>query len=143
VATDYQQRVWKEFQAGNLTRSARDVLLTLATFRGRGGALWPSHATLADRCRCCVRTVQRALEAGRDLCLVTWSERRIRSGWRWLRTSNLYRLLVPLLPVATTGHLGRRGEKKEAKSNWRVDAASLPDLLLARREAMAARLLAG
>ena len=39
--------VWAEFRAGNLTRAGRDVLLTLRTFRGHGGEIHPSHATLA------------------------------------------------------------------------------------------------
>ncbi len=39
-------RVWQEFRAGNLTRAARDVLLTLRTYRGRGGLICPSHVLL-------------------------------------------------------------------------------------------------
>jgi hypothetical protein len=99
--------IWLEFRAGNLTRAHRDVLLCLA---GYGRVAWPSHQTLADRANCCVRTVQRALEAARDLGLVTWVERRVRAGWRWLRTSNRYTLTVP-----TTGQDARRGNKKEIK----------------------------
>jgi Helix-turn-helix domain len=67
------------------------VLLTLHTFRGQGSAAWPSHATLAERARCCTRTVQRALQHAQHLGLVSWAERRVRAGWRWLRTSNLDR----------------------------------------------------
>ena len=107
----WRQRIWREFNAGNLTRSYRDVLLTLA---GYGPRPWPSHETLAARARCCTRTVQRALEAARGLDLVSWAERRIKAGWRWLRTSNIYRLLVPDGPVApATGHK-TRGEVKPA-----------------------------
>jgi hypothetical protein len=51
----WTNRIWTEFHAGNLTSSARDVLLTLATYRGTGGIAWPSHTTLADRAGCCVR----------------------------------------------------------------------------------------
>jgi hypothetical protein len=29
------------------------------------------------------------------LGLVSWAERRVRAGWRWLRTSNAYRLVMP------------------------------------------------
>lgn len=28
---------------------------------------------------------------GVELGLVSWTERRVRAGWRWLRTSNAYR----------------------------------------------------
>jgi DNA-binding transcriptional MocR family regulator len=80
-------RVWAEFRAGNLTRHLRDVLLT---FRGHSGASWPSHATLANRAKCSVKTVQRALKQGDHLGLVSWIERRVRAGWRLLRTSNSY-----------------------------------------------------
>lgn len=143
----WRQRIWREFNAGNLTRSYRDVLLTLA---GYGPRPWPSHETLAARARCCTRTVQRALEAARGLDLVSWAERRIKAGWRWLRTSNIYRLLVPDGPVATTGHKVPGGESKVRKparegSNAALAelmraASRLPDLLALRRTAMEARL---
>ncbi len=153
-AADWTNRVWREFRAENLTRAYRDVLLTLQTFRGAGGLIIPAHATLAERAKCCVRTVQRALAQGARLGLVSWSERRLRAGWRWLRTSNSYRLVVPdgtvqagLRPVwrrrATTGQLGRGGEslkKEEAWEEMRRAASALPDLLAMRRAAMADRL---
>jgi hypothetical protein len=161
-------RVWLEYRAGNLTRAARDVLLTLHTFRGIGGQCWPSHATLAERARCCIRTVQRALAQAQALGLVSWAERRVRAGWRWLRTSNLYRFVVPatsvqleprlcarplrghrigriVLPILTTGHCGRGGEsqrKKEALNELLRAATEAPNLLLARRVAMANRAIA-
>ena len=47
--TPWTSRVWTEFHAGNLTRAARDVLLTLRTYRGYGGLICPGHAALADR----------------------------------------------------------------------------------------------
>ena len=138
--------MWREFHAGNLTRAHRDVLLTLRTFRGTGGVCTPAHATLADRARCSVRTVQRALQRAHGLDLVAWAERRIRAGWRWLRTSNTYRLAVPAQavraigrwPCATTGQHGRGGEsqsKKEALGVMLREAAGLPHLLALRRAA--------
>jgi hypothetical protein len=152
----WSNRIWQEFHAGNLTRGARDVLLTLHTYRGTGGVAWPSHSTLASRARCCVRTVQRALAAAQELGLVTWTERRVRAGWRWLRTSNVYRFLVPTGPVAarpimsgvralsTTGHRVREGEsqvKKEALAAFLAGAAAGPDLLAQRRAVMEQRML--
>ncbi len=152
-ADTWRTRVWQEFKIGNLTRAARDVLLTLATYRGAGGVCWPSHATLAERAGCCVRTVQRALNAARDLGLVDWHERRVRNGWRWLRTSNAYRLTVPaddVAPIArpiwrtkpTTGLNARGGENKKTKEALQVmlaESARLPDLLALRRQAFEAR----
>jgi hypothetical protein len=154
-------RVWAEFHADNLTRAGRDVLLTLHTYRGAGGVAWPSHATLAQRCDCDVRTVQRALQQGQRLDLVSWAERRVRSGWRWLRMSNLYRFISPTGPVqagmravfcrpATTRHFVGGGESlsnqgaqeqgKEGLAEMLRAAASLPDLLAARRRVIEARL---
>ena len=150
--TPWIARVWADYRAGNLTRANRDVLLTLYTFRGAGGQCWPSHATLADRARCCTRTVQRALQQGQHLGLVDWAERRVRAGWRWLQTSNLYRFLTPQAPVqpglrapcrrarATLTDIATgegRGNKKEALEQMRLEAAAAPDLLAMRRVAMA------
>jgi hypothetical protein len=151
----WTNRVWQEFHTGNLTRGARDVLLTLATYRGHGGVAWPSHATLAERARCCVKTVQRALAAAAELGFVSWTERRVRADWRWVRISNVYRFIVPAGPVAakparsgpvsTTGHFARGGEslvKKEAlRQLLAAGAAAGPDLLAARRAQMEKRLL--
>jgi Helix-turn-helix domain len=146
----WTSRVWAEFRAGNLTRAYRDVLLTLHTFRGTGGACWPSHETLADRANCCAKTVQRALQAARELDLVSWAERRVRAGWRWLRTSNLYRFVLPAAPVeprpipTAPALMDKSSEKGRVSKKVALDAmlaaaAGAPDLLLARRVAMAAR----
>jgi DNA-binding transcriptional MocR family regulator len=88
-------RVLLEHRAGNLTPGQKDCLHFLRTFRGRGGRIYPSHETLADRAGHSVSTVQRALQAARALGLVRWAERRVRKGWRWVRTSNAYELIVP------------------------------------------------
>jgi len=151
-------RVWLEFRCGNLTRAYRDALLTLHTYRGHGGLIVPAHATLADRAGCSSRTVQRALVMGRVLGLVSWTERRVRAAWRWLRTSNSYRLETPAEAVqpglrpawprrATTGQNGRGGEIQESKKAAMLDfmreAAGLPDLLAARRGVIEAKLLSG
>jgi DNA-binding transcriptional MocR family regulator len=153
VAT-WSARVWAEFRAENLTRAYRDVLLTLRTFRGPGGIAWPSHETLAERAGCSVRTVQRALAQARLLGLTEWTERRVRAGWRWLRTSNVYTFRQPDAPAApgmrapfpprraTTGQNDRGGEslsKKEALREMMREAAKLPDLLAAAQARFAAR----
>ncbi len=92
--------VWTQFRAGNLTRAFRDVLLTLRTFDGRGG-LYPSHATLASRAACAVRTVQEALRQGRALGLVSWHSGAAR------RTSNRYVLTVPKAAAEAGARLSR------------------------------------
>ncbi len=145
-------------------RAYRDVLLTLHTFRGHGGLCIPSHATLAARAGCCARTVQRALHQAQRLGLVSWVERRVKAAWRWLRSSNSYRLAVPAEEVrtglrpawpcrATSGQSGRGGEserkqeantgRKAAMAEFMQGAAEMPDLLAAPRRVIEARLLNG
>ena len=153
--TSWTTRIWQEFHAGNLTRAARDVLLTLRTYRGHGGLICPSHETLADRANCHASTVWRALQAARDLGLVRWTERRVRAAWRSLRTSNRYTLTQPEAPVMprprTSMQNAGGGEsklKKEAREGSKAAlsamlaaAERLPDLLAARRRAWAAGLV--
>ncbi len=157
-------RVWREFHADNLTRAYRDVLLTLHSYRGHGGLIVPAHATLATRAGCCVKTVQRALHQAQRLGLVSWVERRVKAAWRWLRTSNSYRLDVPAEAVqpgsrsawprcSTTGQFGggeespRKQEadksRKAAVAEFMSEATGLPDLLAQRRHVIEARLLSG
>jgi hypothetical protein len=166
----WKARVWAEFRAGNLTRAYRDVLLTLRSFRGRDGACWPSHETVADRMRGSAKTVWRALQRARELGLVEWAERRIRRGWRWLRTSNAYRMILPDTPVAhrseVLSHCGTKlppatnghsvcGDKQEEKqedarqghhatlAEMVREAGNLPDLLKLRRDRVAKMLAVG
>ena len=157
MPTPWTTRIWREFRAGNLTRAYRDCLLTLHTFRGPGGVAWPAHATLASRAGCKPKTVQRALKQAAALDLVSWVERRVRKGWRWVRTSNLYRFLAPAAPVQsgmrpvfwrrpTTGQDVRGGESGSKKAALRAlleAAQGLPDLLTQRRATMEQRLLTG
>jgi hypothetical protein len=109
----------------------------------------PSHAKLAAAAHCHRNSVLGALRRLRDLGLLSWVPqfRRLPDG-RLAQRASLYSFepCTPALPV----HKSCR-PRKEAKETGRqtalnamlVDAASLPDLLLARRETMAARLLAG
>lgn len=79
---------------GHITDAQEKCLFILLTFRGRGGLIFPSHETIAARAGPSVSTVQRALNAARACGLLRWAERRVRSGWRSLRTSNCYELLT-------------------------------------------------
>jgi len=151
-------RVYREYEAGNLTPLWRDVLRALGRFDACRFGIFPSHQFLARRARCSVRTVQRALEAARALGLVEWTAQRVRASWRLLRASNRYVLKLPAGPVqpgphgpgnqgrATTGQAGRGVTQPVTKtaserSNGTIRAMleatrGLPDLLKARREAM-------
>jgi hypothetical protein len=64
------------------------------------GSICPSHASLAQAARCHESTALRALQAARELRLVRWVGRRVRAGWRALRSSNAYELRIPKEPVA-------------------------------------------
>ncbi len=108
VKNEWDPAVWSAFRAGALTRSGRDVLLTLRTFRGAGGLIYPSHARLAERVGCSVSTVQVALAAGRDAGLVDWTSGRRR------RTSNRYVLELP--QGAPQARVPRRQERAAARA---------------------------
>jgi hypothetical protein len=154
-------RVYREYEAGNLTPLWRDVLRALGRFDACQFGIFPSHEFLARRVRCSVRTVQRALQAARRLGLVDWTAQRTRASWRLLRASNRYVLKTPEEPVqpgphgpgnqgrATTGQAGRgvtqpitksAQERSSGAIRAMLEAArALPDLLKARRETMEAR----
>ena len=100
--------VWAQFRTGNLTRTFRDVLLTLRTF-DRSAGIYPSHATLATRAACAVRTVQEALRQGRALGLVSWLSGASR------RTSNRYVLTVPKAATEAGARLSRVAARVSAK----------------------------
>lgn len=163
--TDWTDRVWREHRAGTLTRSYRDVLLTLRSYRGHGGLICPAHETLAERAKCSVSTVQRALHQAQRLGLVGWAERRVRAGWRWFRASNRYWLTVPDGPVepsmrpvwwrrATTSQDDGGGEsesieRKTAQKGRKAalvamvrEAQGMPDLLALRRAVIEGRFAA-
>ena len=104
--------------------------------RGRHTPPWPRPAGVS------VRSVQRALQAARDLGLLTWAARRIRAGWRSLSSSNIYRKLMPAGRMQTcprtAGQAGRGTMKKENKGSERsVDA--LARALRAMQQALMGR----
>ena len=146
-------RLKREYEAGNLPAKQYLVLCELGRFDRCRLGIFPSHRTLAARARCCVRTVQSALQAAKRLGLVEWAVTRARAAWRSLQGPNRYVLRVPAAAVrwakCTGGQIGRRDTnagKKEARERSSgalramLEAArGLPDLLKARREAMQAR----
>lgn len=143
----WRNRILDEHRAGNINHAAAHVLLALRSFRGHGGLICPSHATLADRAGCHASTALRALQAARDLGLVRWAERRVRVAWRSLRTSNRYWLTQPEEPVSPRQRTNRQSagggeskKKQEAREGSKTalaamlaEAERLPDLLARRR----------
>ena len=157
----WRGRVSAEFAVGNLTRAFRDVLLALGEFHSAKRGIFPAQATLAKHARCSVPTVQRALTMGRKLGLIDWQAQWRRAGWRQVRSSNRYTLLLPGTPI-TRGlrpkappritHQMDRGEGKHKDSRrlahqkalddmLREDSA-VPDLLTRRRQALPGILVA-
>ena len=162
--TNDQRRQWlarvkQEWAAGGLTDKGRIVLMELATFTRCRFGIWPSHALLARRARCCVRTVQEAVREAKAVGLLDWCHQRVKAVWRSLRTVNRYVLRLPEgCSAAGTTRAGAhyrakscRGEypkqeNKEAQESSKAALAAmmeaakgLPDLLKARRDAMEAR----
>jgi hypothetical protein len=154
----WDDRVWQEFAAGNLTRCDRDVLLRLPTFRGPDGEIFPSQAAIAKRAGCSERTARRALAMGGRLSLVVAWQRGKKTNGRRVRTSNGYLLNVPETPIkpglrppwpkqtwqASTGQFGRvkAVSKKEAHEGMVRAAAGMPDLLAAQRQSFLEKQLA-
>jgi Helix-turn-helix domain len=148
-------RIEAEFAANNLTRGWRDALIALASFRGHGGEIFPSQASVAARAQCSERTVRRAIAMAVVLGLVVVLPRRRWVRGRYVRTSNRYVIGVPDRAVApgqrppwpcraSTGQIGQRQEKEERKAALDAvlrEAAAAPDLLAMRREAMARGLI--
>lgn len=54
------------------------------------GQCFPSHQAIAQKARCSVATVKRALKWAKDNALISWAHGVVQHGWRLLRTSNRY-----------------------------------------------------
>jgi hypothetical protein len=83
-------------RARRLTRAGLDVGEALVKRLGEDGRCDPSQATLARDSDCSDRTVRSALAAMRDLGLLRWDRRLIRTEWRAEQTSNQYELIPTL-----------------------------------------------
>jgi predicted transcriptional regulator len=90
-------RDWDEWVTGlavegRLTAAQERVMLALPRFRRRGGSVHTSHPALAARAGCSVRSVQRALQAAREMGLVKRTARYVRGA------SEVYELIIPGRP---------------------------------------------
>src|SRR5215217_5437094 len=115
-------------RARQLTPTAELVGTALLKRLGADGQCDPSHATLAADVGCSARTVGRATATMRDLGLLRWDQRLVRSGWRAEQTSNAYELVpattVPamVLPVPRCG--GQNGRETPKGKFIDEDAAA-------------------
>jgi len=87
-------------RARRLTPTAELVGSALLKRLGADGQCDPSHATLAADVGCSARTVGRATASMRDLGLLRWDQRLIRTDWRAEQTSNAYELVPAAAPTA-------------------------------------------
>ncbi len=117
----FRLRVLAELRVGNLTHIAKDIAFVLSGYPSHAYC-WPSHATLADRAACSVRTVQRSLERLRTLGLMDWTPRYRPGRGRGHRASNVYRLAVPKEAVRALWPARRAASEKEVD-----DLAHEPD----------------
>jgi hypothetical protein len=134
-------------RGGRLTALQAEIALALSRRLGQDGQLDPAHATIAADAGAGCRTVQRALARLSELGMLRWVRRLIRDGSFCSQTSNAYELRLG------DGQVGRGTPKKilnsastatvrVAKGAVKSVVAVLtgePDLLRARRQALAAR----
>ena len=146
VMSAWFSRLKREREAHNITAAQYLVLCELGRFDRCRLGIFPSHRTLAARARCCVRTVQNALQTARRLGLVEWAATRARAAWRSLQGPNRYVLKVPGAAVQWVRRTGGKfcrgdtnGREKPAceRSGGAIRAMleaarGLPDLLAAR-----------
>jgi hypothetical protein len=108
----------------------------------------PPHAKLAKAAHCHRNSVLNALHRLRSLGLLTWAPQFIqRHGWR-LRTANRYAFTSNALPAPrerkTSSLFGSQSlcsGRSGALASMLAEAAKLPDLLAARRQAWEAGLV--
>jgi len=78
------------FRAGQLSRTAKDVLLIIGSNQQRP----MSFATIAHLAKCSRRSVAYAVQQAEALGIIERTQRRVRRGNRVLRGANAYRFLM-------------------------------------------------
>lgn len=111
------------YRAGRLPAKQERVGLALLKRLGADGQLDPSYDTLGADAGCSARTARRATASLRDLGLLSWQCRLVRSDWRAEQTSNQYELLMTAAPELP--HCGGQSvrESQPIKLN-RLDASA-------------------
>lgn len=91
----WRYSVHRHVRAGRIGPKGGWVLELLPDFLARDGRCDPSHARLAADAGVGESTVERALDDARDLGLLDWDRRLVRTSWRAEQASNAYVLLLP------------------------------------------------
>lgn len=103
--------------------------LLFGFYNPRTGECFPSHKALAQKARCGVRTVQRALKWARQHNLIQWAHGLVRDGWRVLRSSNRYAFAAFLTTPRILASLAlSNGQKKRGVSTSYSSRRSLVEI---------------
>jgi len=92
VTTAIQTAILNTFRAGQISRTAKDVLLIIAR------SIRPaSYESLAKAAKCSRRSVAYAIQQAEQLGILRRSHHRIRRGRRWMNGCNGYRFIMKAL----------------------------------------------
>jgi len=92
VTTAIQTAILNTFRAGQISRTAKDVLLIIAR------SIRPaSYESLAKAAKCSRRSVAYAIQQAEQLGILRRSHNRIRRGRRWMNGCNGYRFIMKAL----------------------------------------------
>ena len=92
MTTAIQTAILNTFRAGQITRTAKDVLLIIS--RSMRPA---SYESLARAAKCSRRSVAYAIQQAEQLGILCRSHNRIRRGRRWMNGCNGYRFIMKAL----------------------------------------------
>lgn len=123
----YRYLLSAHYRAGRLPAKQERVGLALLRRLGADGQLDPSYDTLGADAGCSARTARRATASLRELGLLSWQCRLVRTEWRAEQTSNQYELLMT--PGVQNGngvlHSGGQSVRESQPINFnRLDAAA-------------------
>ncbi|MBS0981521.1 helix-turn-helix domain-containing protein [Acetobacter thailandicus] len=92
MTTAIQTAILNTFRAGQISRTAKDVLLIIAR------SIRPaSYESLAKAAKCSRRSVAYAIQQAEQLGILRRSHHRIRRGRRWMNGCNGYRFIMKAL----------------------------------------------
>jgi hypothetical protein len=131
-------------RAGRLPAKQEWVGTALLKRLSAEGRCDPSYDTLAADAGCSARTARRATATIRDLGLLRWQTRLVRTDWRCEQTSNAYELVpTAAAPHAARcgGHSGRETRKIDISRCQPADRETASAALAQRRAVIEARML--
>ena len=107
MTTAIQTAILNTFRAGQITRTAKDVLLIIS--RSMRPA---SYESLARAAKCSRRSVAYAIQQAEALGILRRSHNRIRRGRRWMNGCNGYKFIMKALTETLAFPWSRRSQCK-------------------------------